>query len=158
HLFGGSLLDNIRLARPESTLDEVREALQRLDCLDLFDALPQGLDTGVGERGSALSLGQRQLACFARAMLADPRILILDEATSAIDPITEKRTQEAMRRLLAGRTSFVVAHRLSTLRHADLVLVLDQGKLVESGGPAELLKRGGRFRALWDEAGMADTG
>ncbi len=157
HLFGGSLLDNIRLARPDASREEVREALQRLDCLDLFDSLPQGLDTGVGERGTALSLGQRQLACFARALLADPRILILDEATSAIDPITEKRTQQAMRRLLAGRTSFVVAHRLSTLRHADLVLVLDRGELVESGPPAELLARdAGRFRALWAEAGMAE--
>jgi ATP-binding cassette subfamily B protein len=102
-------------------------------------------------------LGQRQLACFARALLADPRILILDEATSAIDPITEKRTQQSMRRLLEGRTSFVVAHRLSTLRHADLVLVLDRGELVESGRPAELLARSeGRFRALWAEAGMAE--
>jgi len=157
HLFGGTLLENIRLARPDATLEEVRDALRRLDCLDLFDALPQGLETGVGERGTALSLGQRQLACFARALLADPRILILDEATSAIDPITEKKTQEAMRRLLAGRTSFVVAHRLSTLRHADLVLVLDQGELVESGPPDELLERDdGRFRALWDEAGMAE--
>ncbi len=157
HLFGGSLLENIRLARPEASLEEVREALRRLDCLDLFDALPQGLETGVGERGTALSLGQRQLACFARALLADPRILILDEATSAIDPITEKRTQAAMRRLLVGRTSFVVAHRLSTLLHADLVLVLDHGQLVESGPPDELLARDtGRFRALWLEAGMAE--
>jgi ATP-binding cassette subfamily B protein len=157
HLFGGSLLENLRLARPEASVEEVREALRQLDCLDLFEALPQGLETAVGERGSALSLGQRQLACFARALLADPRILILDEATSAIDPITEKRTQAAMRRLLAGRTSFVVAHRLSTLRHADLVLVLDQGRLVESGPPEELLGRDeGRFRALWIGAGMAE--
>jgi ATP-binding cassette subfamily B protein len=155
HLFGGTVLENIRLARPEATREEVREALARLDCLDLFEGLPEGLDTGVGERGASLSLGQRQLACFARALLVDPRILILDEATSAIDPITEKRTQEAMRRLLAGRTSFVIAHRLSTLRHADLVLVMDQGILAESGSPAELLARGGLFRALWDEAGMA---
>lgn len=156
HLFGGSLLENIRLARPEATEEEVREALRRLDCLDLFEALPEGLATGVGERGTALSLGQRQMACFARALLADPRILILDEATSAIDPITERRTQSAMRRLLAGRTSFVVAHRLSTLRHADLILVLDHGELVESGPPEVLLARdAGRFRALWLEAGMA---
>jgi ATP-binding cassette subfamily B protein len=157
HLFGGTLLENIRLARPEASREEVRDALRRLDCLELFDSLPQGLDTGVGERGTALSLGQRQLACFARALLADPRILILDEATSAIDPITEKKTQKAMRRLLSGRTSFVVAHRLSTLRHADLVLVLDHGELVECGPPGELLERdAGRFRALWVEAGMAE--
>lgn len=155
HLFGGSLLDNIRLARPEATREQVTEALRELDCLEAFEALPQGLDTWIGDRGSGLSLGQRQLACFARALIADPRLLILDEATSAIDPITEQRTQEAMRRLLAGRTSFVIAHRLSTLRHADLVLVLDHGQLVEHGSPAELLEnKDGYFAALWREAGM----
>lgn len=155
HLFGGSLFENIRLARPEASLEEVREALKRLDCLEVFEALPSGLDTQVGERGSALSLGQRQLACFARALLADPRILILDEATSAIDPVTEKRTQAAMRRLLEGRTSFVIAHRLSTLRDADVVLVMDQGRLAECGSPAQLLQQGGKFRVLWDEAGLS---
>lgn len=157
HLFGGTVLENIRLVRPEATTDEVREALQRLDCLDVFEALPNGLDTEVGERGSALSLGQRQLACFARALLAAPRILILDEATSAIDPVTEKRTQAALERLLEGRTSFIIAHRLSTLRDADLVLVIDQGRLVECGSPSDLLQRDGKFHELWNEAGLAGS-
>ncbi|MEZ5325963.1 MAG: ABC transporter ATP-binding protein [Verrucomicrobiales bacterium] len=155
HLFGGTILDNIRVVRPDATEAEVREALQRLDCLDAILGAPGGLHAEVGERGASLSLGQRQLVCFARALLADPEILILDEATSAIDPITEARTQKAMRRLLQGRTSFIVAHRLSTLRHADQVLVMEHGRLVEQGSPAELLAHhDGAFASLWRKAGM----
>lgn len=154
HLFGGTILDNIRVVRPGATEADAREALLRLDCLDTIEAAPGGLHAEVGERGSGLSLGQRQLVCFARALLADPEILILDEATSAIDPLTEARTQRAMRALLAGRTSFIVAHRLSTLRHADKVLVMDQGRLVEQGTPEELRARGGAFASLWEKAGM----
>jgi len=131
-LFSGTILENIRFSRPEATEDEVAEVLHSLDCDDLFESLPEGLLTELGERGAGLSLGQRQLLCFARAMLADPRILILDEATSAIDTITEVRLQKATKNLLAGRTSFVVAHRLSTVRDADLLLILDHGKLVQS--------------------------
>ncbi len=130
-LFSGTVLDNIRLGKPAASDDEVLEAVRALDCLDLFEALPQGLQTQVGERGTSLSLGQRQLVCFARAMLADPRILILDEATSSVDTITEARVQAALAVLLQGRTSFVVAHRLSTIRNADQVLVLDDGRLIE---------------------------
>lgn len=130
-LFSGTVLDNIRLGKPAASDDEVIEAVRALDCLDLFEALPQGLDTQAGERGTSLSLGQRQLVCFARAMLADPRILILDEATSSVDTITEARVQAALAALLQGRTSFVVAHRLSTIRDADQVLVLDDGRLIE---------------------------
>jgi ATP-binding cassette subfamily B protein len=138
-LFAGTVLDNIRFGRPDATEGEVRAAVARLGCEDLFDALPQGLATLVGERGGGISTGQRQLVCFARALLADPRLLILDEATSAIDALTEERLQRALVTLLAGRTSFVVAHRLSTIRHADLVLVLDQGRVVERGTHDELL-------------------
>ena len=130
-LFSGTVLDNIRLGKPDASDDEVRHAARSLDCLDLFEALPHGLDTQVGERGTSLSLGQRQLVCFARAMLADPRILILDEATSSVDTITESRVQSALATLLEDRTSFVVAHRLSTIRNADLVLVLSDGRIVE---------------------------
>lgn len=155
HLFGGSILENIRVARPGASREEVREALARLDCLETIEAIPEGLDAEVGERGSGLSLGQRQLVCFARAMVADPRILILDEATSAIDPLTEARTQRAMRLLMAGRTSFVLAHRLSTLRHADWVVVMGDGRVVEQGAPADLLGEGRAFAELWGKATAA---
>jgi ATP-binding cassette subfamily B protein len=155
HLFEGTILDNIRLAQPAADEAAVRAALRELDCLDVLESVAGGLHAQVGERGAGLSLGQRQLICFARALMADPRILILDEATSSIDPITEARTQTAMRRLLAGRTSFIVAHRLGTLRHADRILVLDQGRLVEQGAPDELLRQpNGFFARLWKKAEM----
>lgn len=152
HLFAGSIYENIRIVKPGASREEVRAALARLDCLETIESIPGGLDADVGERGSSLSLGQRQLICFARALIADPRILILDEATSAIDPLTEARTQRAMRLLMAGRTSFVLAHRLSTLRHADRVVVMGEGSVVEQGEPAALLDRGGAFAALWQRA------
>ena len=150
-LFQGSVLDNIRLTRPETTRDEVIEALRQLDCLDLITAIPNGLEAPVGEHGAGLSLGQRQMICFARALIADPALLILDEATSAVDPLTEQRTQQALFTLLKGRTSFIVAHRLGTIRRADIVLVLDQGQIVESGSPEELIARGGVFAGFWEK-------
>lgn len=157
-LFTGTVLDNIRFGRSGATDAEVFDAARRLDCLDLVGNLPLGLDTHVSEGGSSLSLGQRQLVCFARALLANPRILILDEATSAVDPVTESRIQVALGRLLAGRTSFVVAHRLSTIVGADRIIVLDHGRIVESGTHIELLRRGGAYRSLYREfaaAGLA---
>jgi len=155
-LFSGTVMDNIRMSRPESTDDEVRAAAARLDCLDIIEALPRGFATEVGERGSGLSVGQRQLVCFTRAMLADPRILILDEATSSIDALTEARLQKALQTLLVGRTSFVVAHRLSTIRSADLVLVLDQGRVVERGTHAQLVSQGGHYAALYEQFVQVD--
>jgi ATP-binding cassette subfamily B protein len=150
-LFAGSVIENIRLARPNATVAEVRETLRTLDCVDLVEALPKGLDTQVGEKSAALSMGQRQLVCFARALLADPRILVLDEATSAIDTVTETRLQKALEALLRGRTSFVVAHRLSTIRKADMVLVLDAGRIVERGNHDSLLAAGGVYARLHAE-------
>jgi ATP-binding cassette subfamily B protein len=150
-LFSGSVLDNIRFARPEATPAEVRATLESLDCLDLLDDLPQQLETVVAERGTSLSFGQRQLICFARAMLANPRIVVLDEATSAIDSVTEARLQKALDILLHGRTSFIVAHRLSTIRKASLVLVMDQGRIVERGTHESLLQQNGIYAKLHQE-------
>lgn len=148
-LFTGNVIDNIRVGKPAATEEEVIEAVRKLDFLDLIGALPSGFSTQVGERGTNLSLGQRQLVCFARAMVADPRILILDEATSSVDAVTEARIQRALAALLKGRTSFVVAHRLSTIRHADVVLVLDHGRIVERGTHAQLVRADGAYAQLY---------
>jgi len=147
-LFSGTVADNIRVGRPEAGDDAVVKVAAALGCLDVLEALPQGLRTEVGESGNRLSLGQRQLICFARVMLADPRILVLDEATSSIDVFTEQRIQRALSRLLVGRTSFVVAHRLSTIREADVVLVLDHGRIVEQGSPRSVLAAEGEYAEL----------
>ncbi len=155
-LFIGTVLDNIRYPRMQATRDEVLDVLQELDCFDLLEALPQGLDTVVGEKGSGISLGQRQLICFARSMLANPRILILDEATSSVDTITEIRIQRALSVLLENRTSFIVAHRLSTIRHADLVLVLDRGRIVEGGSHEDLLAANGLYTRLYRRFAQTD--
>ena len=155
-LFSGTVLENIQLSKPGATRDEVREAAKRLGCLDMIEELQAGLDTEVGERGAGLSVGQRQLVCFVRAMLPDPRIVILDEATSSIDALTESRLQGALELLLKERTSFVVAHRLSTIRGADLVLVLDQGRVIERGTHPELLAKGGHYAALYRQFVQVD--
>ena len=155
-LFEGSVLDNIRFSRPEATLAEVIDTARKLDCLDLFETLPGGWNTQVGEAGNALSLGQRQLVCFARALLADPRIFILDEATSSIDAITESRLQASLALLLQGRTSFVIAHRLSTIRQADLILVLHDGRIIERGTHTELLSMNGAYHDLYTQFVRAD--
>lgn len=147
-LFYGTVAQNVRLGKPAATDDEISAVFEKLDCGDLIASLPQGIHTPVGERGVSLSLGQRQLICFARAMIADPRILILDEATSSIDSQTESKLQTALAKLLVGRTSFVVAHRLSTIRDADQVLVLDHGHLVEKGTHEELIALGGTYANL----------
>lgn len=150
-LFGGTILDNIRVGRDGASEAEAIAALDQLGCRDLFTSLPDGLATAVGERGASLSLGQRQLVCFARALISDPRILILDEATSSVDTMTEVRLQAALARLLTGRTSFVIAHRLSTIRHADQVLVLDQGRIIERGTHASLVAASGTYAKLHEQ-------
>ncbi len=150
-LFDGTVRDNIRFGKPDATDAEVEEACSRLDCLDVLNGLPRGLDTPVGERGGGLSAGQRQLVCFARAMLANPRILMLDEATSAVDTFTEHRIQMALERLVTGRTCIVVAHRLSTIRRADQILLLDHGQIIERGPHEDLMKASGRYAELYEE-------
>jgi ATP-binding cassette subfamily B protein len=148
--------DNIRFAKPEATDEEICGVLDRMGLESLLRELPNGLDTEVGEKGASLSLGQRQLVCFARALLPDPTLIVLDEATSSVDAVTELRLQRALSVLLEGRTSFVVAHRLSTIRHADLILVVDAGRLVERGSHHELLARNGHYTRLFrDYAGAA---
>jgi ATP-binding cassette subfamily B protein len=157
-LFKGSVLENIRVGRSDASDDDVKRALAALDVLDLIEDLPRGLATDVGEKGAGLSLGQRQIVCFARAMLRDPKILLLDEATSSVDTMTEARIQHALLRLLTGRTSVVVAHRLSTIRHASIVAVLDHGRVIERGTHNELLKSRGKYAHLYRKfVDAADT-
>ncbi|MGZ3628677.1 MAG: ABC transporter ATP-binding protein [Ktedonobacteraceae bacterium] len=148
-LFSGTVADNIRYGRLDATDAEVEEAAKTVSVHDFILSLPEGYKTKLGERGTGLSQGQRQLIAFARTVLADARILILDEATSNIDTYTESLIQNALKNLLKGRTSFIIAHRLSTVRDADLVLVVDQGQIVERGTHDELLVLGGRYSELY---------
>jgi ATP-binding cassette subfamily B protein len=142
-------MENIRFGRLEASDEEVREAARLAYADGFIERLPQGYDTEVGERGSKLSHGQRQLLAIARAALADPRILILDEATSSVDTRTERLIQGALEKLLAGRTSFVIAHRLSTIRSADQVLVIDGGEIIERGTHDSLLAAHGFYYDLY---------
>lgn len=156
-LFGGTVAENIRYGRLDARQAAVEEAARAVGAHDFIQRLPQGYETEVGERGVNLSVGQRQLVAFARALLANPRILILDEATSSVDTETELVIQQALERLLAGRTAFVIAHRLSTITRADLILVVDAGHIVERGTHAELLASRGKYYRLyamqWGAAG-----
>jgi ATP-binding cassette subfamily B protein/subfamily B ATP-binding cassette protein MsbA len=148
-LFGSTIIDNIRYGRLDATDEEVIAAARAVGAHEFISKLPEGYHTGVGENGVNLSVGQRQIVSFARALLADPRILILDEATSSVDTTTEKQIQRALDRLMEGRTSFVIAHRLSTIVNADKIVVLDSGRIVEMGTHEELLKRRGRYYNLY---------
>jgi ABC-type multidrug transport system fused ATPase/permease subunit len=149
YLFSGSITDNIRFGRPEATQDEVEQATRALGAHGFIAALPEGYDTHVSNRGGLLSAGQRQLVAFSRAFLADPAVLILDEATSSLDIPSERLVQRALRTILSGRTAVIIAHRLSTVEIADRVLVLEHGRIVEDGSPAELVEGGdGRFSDL----------
>ena len=149
YLFSGTVADNIRFGRPDATAAQVEEAARAIGAHDFIAALPQGYDTDVANRGGRLSAGQRQLVAFARAFLADPAVLILDEATSSLDSPSERLVQRALRTVLAGRTALIIAHRLSTVEIADRVLVMEHGRIVEDGSPADLVAGGeGRYSDL----------
>jgi ATP-binding cassette, subfamily B, multidrug efflux pump len=148
-LFGGTIADNIRYGRLDATDDEVITAATMVGADDFIRQMPEGYQTEVGENGVNLSVGQRQIVSFARALLANPRLLILDEATSSVDTTTEKQIERALDQLMEGRTSFVIAHRLSTIVNADKIVVLDQGQIVELGSHEELLAAHGRYYNLY---------
>jgi ATP-binding cassette, subfamily B, bacterial len=150
-LFAGTVTDNIAFGRPDAAPEEVVRAAQTVGAHDFILRLEDGYETDLHERGSRLSLGQRQLVALARALLADPRILILDEATSSVDIGTEQKIERALRLLLAGRTAFIIAHRLSTIRDADLIVVLEHGQIVEQGSHDELLARRGLYTSLYGD-------
>ncbi|MDP6539055.1 MAG: ABC transporter ATP-binding protein [Planctomycetota bacterium] len=158
HLFSGSVMENIRYGRLDAGDDEVEHAARLAGGAALFGELEDGLETQAGEDGGRLSVGQRQLVSLARALLADPQILIMDEATSSVDAETERRIQRGLERVWAGRTSFVIAHRLSTVRTADRILVIERGRVVESGTHAQLLARGGRYRELTSQQSLRESG
>jgi ATP-binding cassette subfamily B protein len=157
-LFSGSVRENIAFGRPEATLEEIADAAAAVGATGFIAALPEGIETEVGERGVQLSAGQRQLVAFARALLAEPRILNLDEATSNVDVRTEKTIEKGLERLLAGRTAIVIAHRLSTIRRAGKIVVLDHGAIAEAGTHDELIEAGGPYSRLygaWEESSAA---
>jgi ABC-type multidrug transport system fused ATPase/permease subunit len=150
-LFARSVAENIAFGRPDASREEVEAAARAVGAHEFIEALPEGYDTSIAERGARLSIGQRQLVAFARALLANPRLLILDEATSSVDIPTEARIEHALETLLADRTAFVVAHRLSTIRRADVIVVLEHGEIIESGTHEQLIAARGRYFALYDD-------
>ncbi|HUT80238.1 MAG TPA: ABC transporter ATP-binding protein [Candidatus Bathyarchaeia archaeon] len=149
-LFSGTVLDNIRFSKPDATIDEVNRVIDIVSAREFIDALPDGLETELGERGKGLSAGQRQMISFARTLLSDPKILILDEATAAVDAYTESKIQDALDKLLANRTSIVIAHRLTTIKNSDRIIVLDHGEIVEEGDHETLMSEGGLYSELYE--------
>ena len=149
HLFSGSVLENLRYGNPDATMEQIEAAVKSVSAQDIIARMDKGYESDVGECGDLLSTGEKQLISFARAILADPRIFVLDEATSSIDTVTEKKIQDAIEHLMEGRTSFVIAHRLSTIRQADLILVIRDGKIVERGTHRELIAQKGEYYGLY---------
>jgi ABC-type multidrug transport system fused ATPase/permease subunit len=158
HLFPGSLRENLRVLRDDISDDALDRAMRVAQAEAMVRRLPQGYGTELTEGGANLSMGERQLLCFARAIVNDPDILVLDEATSSVDPATERRLQESLEHVLAGRTSLIVAHRLATITTVDRILVLHEGRLVEEGTHDELYARGGIYRDLFDLQFAAQAG
>ncbi len=149
HLFSGSVLENLRYGNPNATMEQIEEAVKSVSADEVIARMERGYESNVGEGGDLLSTGEKQLLSFARAILADPRIFVLDEATSSIDTVTEKKIQDATDRLMKGRTSFVIAHRLSTIRQADIILVIHDGKIIEQGSHKELIAKKGEYYNLY---------
>ncbi len=149
-LFSGTVLENIKYGQPNATLREVQKVIDIVDAKEFIDALPDGLETELGERGKGLSAGQRQMISFARTLLSNPKILILDEATAAVDAYTEWKIQEALDKLLANRTSIVIAHRLTTIKNSDRIIVMDQGRIVEEGNHVNLMGEEGLYSELYE--------
>jgi subfamily B ATP-binding cassette protein MsbA len=150
-MFDGTVADNIKFSRPDASMDDVRSVSRIAHCDEFIEKFPNQYDTVIGERGVKLSGGQRQRVAIARAILADPRVLILDEATSSLDSESEALIQDGLHALRKGRTTFVIAHRLSTIRSADRILVLEAGQIVEQGSHDDLLAANGRYRQLYDK-------
>jgi ABC-type multidrug transport system fused ATPase/permease subunit len=149
-LFSGTLLDNIRYGIPDAGEAKVLQATKRIGDGDWLDDLPDGLQTDVGERGANLSMGQRQLVALARVLIHDPAILVLDEATASVDPFTEAQIQEGLEEVFRNRTSIIIAHRLSTVKNADRIVVLEQGEIIEEGTHDDLLDRSGHYAMLYN--------
>jgi ABC-type multidrug transport system fused ATPase/permease subunit len=149
-LFLGTVRDNVRYGRPEATDEQVRQAARSISNGDWLADLPDGLDTDVGERGANLSMGQRQLVALARVLLKDPAIFILDEATACVDPFTEIQIQEGLEIIMRDRTAIVIAHRFSTVKHADRIIVMDHGRIIEEGAHDELMVQGGHYAELYN--------
>ena len=149
HLFSGTIRENLLMGNPSATDQQIMDAIRTVSAEDVISHLEKGLDTDVGEGGGLLSTGEKQLISFARAILADPRILILDEATASVDTMTEERIQTAMESITRGRTTLMIAHRLSTVRNADLILVVKNGRIVEQGTHKSLLAQKGYYHELY---------
>ena len=149
HLFSGSVLENLKYGNPDATMEQIQEAVRSVSAEGVIARMEKGYDSDVGEGGDLLSTGEKQLLSFARAILADPRIFVLDEATSSIDTVTEKLIQDAIANLMKGRTSFVIAHRLSTIRQADVILVVKDGKIIEQGNHRQLMEKEGAYFRLY---------